>query len=184
MSMDEKIKNDLRNEIAELSQSIDALEKEVQRLKTESLAWELTAKTSGGAFRALDEEFDKAMTVVRQVVQEFDAMDEIEPHRGKLPLDAWFDKLREVLATSGRGEPALSVREFKEEGRCHVPGRGTIISVRIPITESLPKDGDLVCIDQLRYRVRGVEYCMLMVDPPKRSEHVGLLVTPEPVHRA
>lgn len=68
------------------------------------------------------------------------------------------------------------MREFKGTGIFAIPGRGTVITTNIPKKDPLPSVGEHVLIDNIEYEVRGVEYHLLLTDPPQRPENVGLNV--------
>lgn len=63
-----------------------------------------------------------------------------------------------------------------------ISGRGTIKIVHVPNPnrvlnpEGLPREGEIVLIDEKQYRVYGVEVLKKLMNPPFISEDVGLLI--------
>lgn len=68
------------------------------------------------------------------------------------------------------------MKQYKKLDQISVRGRGEIILVEIPPTDSLPVNAEIVLIDDKKYKIRGVEATVHLVDPPVRNKHVGLLV--------
>lgn len=72
---------------------------------------------------------------------------------------------------------------FNNADFINVPGRGRVAHVRVRNPDrimrpkALPEVDEIVAINDILYKVRGLELTKLLVDPPYLSESVGLLVT-------
>ena len=74
------------------------------------------------------------------------------------------------------------MKSLKAEDKFNISGRGLVILVKFPNPDrlrccpDLPKIGEKVFIDNIKYKITGIESSMKLTNPPFMAEEVGLLV--------
>ena len=74
------------------------------------------------------------------------------------------------------------MKSYTSIDRYKIPGRGLVVVIdapnpdRLPVCPGLPKSGETVLVDGIRYEVRAIEAARALIDPPFMLPRVGFLV--------